>query len=79
MGELEQGEFQLCLAELCKAKDAKIIDLLESHLSVPVSLLNDRGRAHYESGITFADTQSNYLFGAVKQNGAALKNENPHR
>lgn len=77
LGELEEGEFQLWLAELCKAKDAKIIDLLESHLSVPISLLNDRGRAHYESGITFADIQSNQLFGAVKQNGAALKNENP--
>ena len=77
MGELEQGELQLWLAELCKAKDAKIIDFLESHISVPVSLLNDRGRAHYESGITFADIQSNQLYGAVKQNGAALKNENP--
>ena len=77
MGELDQGELQLWLAELCKAKDAKIIDFLESHISVPVSLLNDRGRAHYESGITFADIQSNQLFGAVKQNGAALKNENP--
>ena len=77
LGELEEGALQLWLAELCKAKDAKIIDLLESHLSVPVSLLNDRGRAHYESGITFADIQSNQLYGAVKQNGAALKNENP--
>ena len=77
LGELEEGALQLWLAELCKAKDAKIIDLLESHLSVPVSLLNDRGRAHYESGITFADIQSNQLYGAVKQNGAALKNVNP--
>ena len=77
LSELEQGELQLWLAELCKAKDAKIIDFLESHISVPVSLLNDRGRSHYESGITFADIQSNQLFGAVKQNGAALKNENP--
>jgi hypothetical protein len=56
---------------------AKILDVVESTITIPITLLNDRGRAHYESGITFADIQSNQLYGAVKLNGAALKNENP--
>ena len=75
--EMEAEKLQLWLAELCKAKDAKIIDLLESQLTVPVAMLNPRGRAHYESGIAFADSQSNQLYGAIKQNGATLKNEKP--
>ena len=69
--------FCLWAGALVTDMKAKILDVVESTITVPVSLLNDRGRAHYESGITFADMQSNQLYGAVKQNGAALKNENP--
>jgi len=65
------------LSELYKAKDAKIVDVLESFFSIPLAMFTDTGRARYEAGVHFADERSNQLDGAVKQYGKALKNESP--
>jgi CRISPR system Cascade subunit CasA len=56
---------------------AKIYDTIESTFTLPISLFTEVGRARYHSGIDFADKQSNQLYGAVKQYGTAMKNENP--
>jgi CRISPR system Cascade subunit CasA len=56
---------------------AKIYDTIESSFTIPVTMFTETGRARYRSGIDFADKQSNQLYGAVKQYGAAMKNENP--
>ncbi len=73
----EDDLIEVLLVELCKADDAKIIDVLESVFPLPRSLFTEIGRARYEAGVKYADEQSKQLYGAVKQYGAALKNESP--
>ena len=67
----------LWLGEFVKAKDAKVIDSIESVFTVPMRLFSDQGRILYEKGVQHAETQANQIYGAVKQYGAALKNESP--
>lgn len=56
---------------------AKILDTVESSFSVPFGMFSDHGRAVYANGVHHAEIQSNHLYGAVKQYGSAMKNENP--
>ncbi len=56
---------------------AKIYDTVESVFTVPVVLFTQRGRSRYQTGVEYAEKQSNQLYGAVKQYGAAMKNESP--
>ncbi len=58
---------RIWLGEFVKAKDAKIIDSVESAFTVPTALFNDKGRARYAVGVEYADHQSNQLYGAIKQ------------
>jgi len=74
---IEGDSVDVLLAELYKAKDAKIIDVVESLFSLPRSMFTEAGRARYETGVLFADARSNQLYGAVKQYGSSLKNESP--
>lgn len=74
---MEDDFLEIHLAELYKAKDAKIIDALVSFFSLPRSMFTEAGRARYDAGVQFAEARSNQLYGAVKQYGAALKNESP--
>jgi CRISPR system Cascade subunit CasA len=73
----QADEVHLWLGELVKAKDAKIVDLIESNFTVPKQLFQANGRTCYEGGITYAETQSKQIYGAVKQYGAAMKNDSP--
>lgn len=73
----QADEVDLWLGELVKAKDAKIVDLMESTFTVPKQLFQEHGRNCYESGVAYAEIQSKQLYGAVKQYGVAMKNENP--
>ena len=73
----EEDMVDLHLAELYKAKDAKIIDTVESFFTLPKALFTESGRARYEAGVLFAEARSNQLYGAIKQYGAALKNDSP--
>lgn len=68
---------QIWLGELVKAKDAKIIDAIESTFTIPVAMFSAEGRGRYQSGVEYAEKQSNQLYGAVKQYGASLKQEKP--
>ena len=68
---------RLWLGEFIKAKDAKIIDSIESTFTVPFKMFSDVGRARYAAGVEWAERQSKQLYGAVKQYGAAMKNESP--
>ena len=70
-------ECHFWLGEFVKAKDAKIIDAIESSFTVPFGMFTETGRARYQSGINHADRQSNQLYGAVKQYGVTMKNESP--
>lgn len=74
---IEVDSVDVLLAELYKAKDAKIIDVAESLFSLPRSMFTEAGRARYEAGVLFAEGRSNQLYGAVKQYGSSLKNESP--
>jgi CRISPR system Cascade subunit CasA len=56
---------------------AKILDTVESSFSVPYGMFSEHGRILYANGVQHAEVQSNHLYGAVRQYGAAMKNENP--
>lgn len=74
------GEAQLWLGELYKAKDAKVVDCIESVFTVPASLFLPDGRAMYHRGVEYADTRSRLLYRAIQRYGEALKQQdaNPH-
>lgn len=67
----------LWVGELFKAKDAKIVDLVESTFTIPSTLFSSDGRNIYTSGIEHADAISKKLYGAIKSYWATLKHENP--
>lgn len=73
----QADEVDLWLGELVKAKDAKIVDLMESSFTVPKQLFQEHGRSCYESAVAYAELQSKQIYGAVKQYGAAMKNDSP--
>lgn len=68
---------QFWVGELYKAKDAKIIDCIESSFTVPQGLFTDDGRRIYASGIDYAESISKSLYGAIKAYWATLKREKP--
>ncbi len=75
--EYQDKKCEIWLGELVKAKDAKIIDSIESTFTVPVKMFSDEGRGRYQSGVEYAEKQSNHLYGAVKQYGDSLKQDKP--
>lgn len=74
--ELE-AQTGLWVGELIKAKDAKIIDCIESTFTVPQPLFCEAGRNIYAAGVEHAEAISKKLYGAVKTYWSALKHENP--
>jgi CRISPR system Cascade subunit CasA len=57
---------------------AKIYDTIESTFTLPTDMLtSENSRSLYQAGVDFAEKQSNQLYGAVRQYGSTLKNENP--
>ena len=72
-----EKECRLWLGELVKAKDAKIIDSIESVFTIPHQMLTERGRSRYQAGVEYAETRSNSLYGAIKQYAEFFKNESP--
>lgn len=74
----ELGETtELWVGELIKAKDAKIEDCTESTFTVPQALFDLNGRNLYAAGIAYAETISNFLYGAIKSYGKSLSHEHP--
>lgn len=67
----------LWVGELIKAKDAKIIDCIESTFTVPQQLFCEDGRHIYASGVDHAESTSKKLYGSVKTYWSALKHETP--
>lgn len=70
-----EDDVTLWLGELVKAKDAKVIDLIESTFTLPPTMFEDRGRRQYEAGVEHAEVQSRQLYGAIKQYAGTLMNE----
>jgi len=62
--------------ELIKAKDAKILDALESRFTVPWQLFEESGRIRYQSGVVFSEFTESRLKAAVFIYGKTLKHEN---
>lgn len=62
--------------ELIKAKDAKILDALESRFTVPLQLFEESGRIRYQAGVGFAEFMESRLKAAVFIYGKTLKHEN---
>ena len=73
--EREEGDIDLWLGELIKAKDAKIIDAVEDRFTVPHRLFTDGGRKTYQNGVQHAEAQSTALYSAVKTYGDTLSHE----
>jgi CRISPR system Cascade subunit CasA len=61
--------------ELIKAKDAKILDAVESVFTVPFLLFTPIGQSRYQDGVKFSEEISNRIYGAVKTYYATLKQE----
>jgi CRISPR system Cascade subunit CasA len=64
--EHEDGDVDLWVGELIKAKDAKILDGIEDRFTVPHRLFTESGQRTYSSGVKHADAQSTLIFSAVK-------------
>lgn len=75
--QFHQGEIHLWLGGLITDFKAKIFDTVESSVTIPTAMFQLTGRSTYELGVNHAETQSNQLYGAVKQYGSVLKNESP--
>lgn len=63
--------------ELIKAKDAKILDAVESSFELPPQLFESAGRHLYQKGVNHADFRSKLLGDAVKAYGKFLKIDKP--
>ncbi len=64
--EREDGDVDLWVGELIKAKDAKILDGIEDRFTVPHRLFTESGQTIYASGVKHADSQSTLIYSAVK-------------
>lgn len=71
----DDGLVSFWTGELIKAKDAKILDAVESSFTVPFQIFTAMGQARYQAGVTFAEEFSNRIYGAVKTYFATLKQE----
>ncbi len=64
--EHEDGDVDLWVGELIKAKDAKILDGIEDRFTVPHRLFTESGQLTYANGMKYADAQSTLIYSAVK-------------
>jgi len=71
----DDGLVSFWSGELIKAKDAKILDAVESTFTVPFQLFTPSGQARYQAGVKFSEEISNRIYGAVKTYFATLKQE----
>ncbi|MES2996543.1 MAG: type I-E CRISPR-associated protein Cse1/CasA [Verrucomicrobiota bacterium] len=71
----DDGLVSFWSGELIKAKDAKILDAVESVFTVPFQLFTPAGQARYQAGVKFSEEMSNRIYGAVKTYFATLKQE----
>lgn len=71
--EHEDGDVELWVGELIKAKDAKILDGIEDRFTVPHRLFTENGQRTYATGVKYADTQSTLIFSAVKAYADSMK------
>ena len=62
----DDGLVSFWTGELIKAKDAKILDAVESVFTVPYQLFTPSGQNRYQAGVTFAEDFSRRIYGAVK-------------
>lgn len=72
--EREDGDVELWVGELIKAKDAKILDAVEDRFTVPHRLFSETGRAVYAKGVQHADTQATAIYSAVKTYADSMMN-----
>ncbi|MDF1712190.1 MAG: type I-E CRISPR-associated protein Cse1/CasA [Akkermansiaceae bacterium] len=63
--------------EMIKAKDAKILDSVESSFELPAQLFENSGRELYQQGVNHADFRAKLLADAVKAYGKFLFIEKP--
>ena len=71
----DDGLVSFWSGELIKAKDAKILDAVESVFTVPFQIFTPVGQARYQAGVKFSEEMSNRIYGAVKTYFATLKQE----
>lgn len=72
----DQDYVSFWAGELIKAKDAKILDALESFFTVPFQIFTPSGQSRYSKGVAFGEEISNRVYGAVRTYCATLKQEN---
>ncbi len=63
--------------EMIKAKDAKILDSVESSFELPPQLFENAGRGLYQQGVNHADFRAKLLADAVKAYGKFLYVDKP--
>lgn len=71
----DERQISFWTGELIKAKDAKILDAVESVFTVPFQLFTPVGQDRYRTGVKFSEEISNRIYGAVKTYCATLKQE----
>lgn len=71
----DASEITFWTGELIKAKDAKILNAVESVFTVPFELFTPLGQVRYQTGVAFAEDVFKRLYGAVKTYFATLKQE----
>lgn len=71
----DTGKFKIWTGGLVTDGKAKIFDAMESTFTIPVTMLNDTGRALYQGGVEFTETQSWRLKEAVTAFAKAMKSE----
>lgn len=69
--------FQIWTGGLVTDGKAKIFDVIQSTFTIPSEMLTDEGRALYQAGVEFAETQSGRLKWAVTEYSKAMKHESP--
>lgn len=74
---LSDSKVTFWTGELIKAKDAKILDSLESTFTVNHALFTPAGNNIYASGTEHAENVSKKLYGAIKTYGSSLSHEKP--
>lgn len=72
---LQKTGVTLWAGELIKAKDAKVVDIVESTFTIPPVMFGEDGRGFYQAGVEFAESQSYRLKLAVTEYGKAMKSE----
>jgi hypothetical protein len=72
---LQKTGVTLWAGELIKAKDAKVVDIVESTFTIPPAMFGEDGRGFYQAGVEFAESQSYRLKLAVTEYGKAMKSE----